>query len=105
MDSIPLVVGDEGAEPPIPLVVGGEGAEPPHLVVKKYTKKNGDETIRKYNQNKYNKAFYDKHKDKLMAQHTCACGKVYTHANISHHQKSQYHLLYLKLTTPINPII
>ena len=76
-----------------------------HLITKKYIKKNGDEVIKKYDQNKYNKNFYAKHKDELCEKHVCECGKEYTHGNISHHIKSQYHLLYKKLTTPINPII
>ena len=70
-----------------------------HLITKKYIKKNGEEVIKQYDQTKYNKNFYAKHKDELCEKHVCECGKEYTHGNISHHIKSQYHTLYKRLTT------
>ena len=76
-----------------------------HLVSKKYIKKNGEEVIKKYDQTKYNQNFYAKHKNELCEKHTCECGKEYTHGNISHHIKSQYHLLYKRLTKPEIPIL
>ena len=77
--------------------------EAKHLITKKYTKKNGEEVIKQYDQTKYNKNFYAKHKEEINKKDICECGKEYTHGNISHHIKSQYHSLYKKLTSP--PIV
>ena len=76
-----------------------------HMVSKRYIKKNGEEVIKQYDQTKYNKNFYAKHKDELCEKHVCECGKIYTHGNVSHHIKSQYHLLYKRLTSSPPPII
>jgi hypothetical protein len=74
-----------------------------HMVIKRYIKKNGEEVVKQYDQTKYNKNFYEKHKDELCEKRLCECGKEYTHGNISHHIKSQYHLLYKRLTPPTPP--
>ena len=65
----------------------------------KYTKKNGEEVIKQYNQQKYNKNFYEKHKDKLTQKFSCECGGKYLATNKYNHEKGKLHNLYKKLTT------
>jgi hypothetical protein len=68
-------------------------------VQKKYIKKNGVESIKTYDQRKYNEAFYNKHKEEINKKHLCECSAHYIKSNLSKHKKSKYHLLYLKLTS------
>jgi flavoprotein len=72
--------------------------EKEQLITKKYIKKNGDEVIKKYNQNKYNETYYNKHKDELFKKHNCECGGVYLATNKFNHFKTRIHKLYTTLT-------
>ena len=68
------------------------------LVNKLYTKKNGEQTTRTYNQKKYNETFYNKHKETINQKHLCECSNHYTTNNKSKHEKSKYHQLFVKLS-------
>jgi hypothetical protein len=67
-------------------------------IIKKYTKKNGEEVIKQYNQNKYNQTFYNKHKEELVKKHNCECGGIYLATNKFNHFKTRIHKLYTSLT-------
>lgn len=69
-----------------------------------YIKKNEDNSPSHYDQSKYNKTFYEKHKDKIQERHDCQCGRTYTFSNKSTHKKSKYHLLYERLANPTTAI-
>lgn len=66
------------------------------MQIKKYVKKNGEVKIYEYDNKKYNKKFYEKHKEKLCGESIqCECGGRYKHINKSHHNKTQRHLKFL----------
>jgi hypothetical protein len=63
-------------------------------IVKKYTKKNGDEVVKTYNQQKYNNTYYSKNKDKINKTYKCVlCDKEINHSNKSNHEKTKIHIL------------
>ena len=64
------------------------------LITKKYTKKNGEEVIKQYNQQKYNKTFYEKNKGNIKAKEICNCGGSYCISNKSNHEETRIHRLY-----------
>jgi hypothetical protein len=50
-----------------------------------------------YDQNIYNKNFYEKHKDKIHEKLTCeCCGGSYSYYNKSKHVKSKKHLFHVE---------
>ena len=71
------------------------------LINKVYTKKNGEQTTRIYNQKKYNETFYNKHKEEINQKNICECSAHYTKSNKLKHEKSKYHQLFIKLTTKV----
>ena len=71
------------------------------LVTKTYTKKNGDQVVKHYNQNNYNKAYQEKNRDAILEKHTCECGGKYTMMNRFHHRASKKHKGWIKNTEVI----
>ena len=69
------------------------------LTERKYMKKNGEEVIKQYNQNLYNKTYYEKNKGKLAERVVCGCGLDYLIPNKSNHCSGRIHKLWEKLTT------
>ena len=65
-----------------------------------YVKNDG--TIQIYDQTKYNKTFYEKHKDEFKTKILCVCGRYYLKSNKSNHDKTKLHEQYIKLTTGKN---
>lgn len=52
------------------------------------------DAIKKYDQNKYNKTHYDKHKANILAKCLCACGISYGITNKFNHTKGKQHQMY-----------
>lgn len=71
------------------------------LITKKYMKKNGEEVIKQYDQNLYNKTYYEKNKEKLAERKMCGCGLDYLPTNKSNHQSGRIHKLWIKLTKEV----
>ena len=57
---------------------------------KEYYKNNKDKIL------KYSKEYKEQNKDKILEQITCECGCILTQGGLSHHLKSQKHLLLTK---------
>jgi hypothetical protein len=50
-----------------------------------------------YDQNKYNKTFYEKHKNDVNAKITCeCCGGTYSYYNKTKHIKSKKHIFHVE---------
>jgi hypothetical protein len=62
--------------------------------MRKYKNKQGDEVVKEYDQQIYNKKFYEKHKEDINKKCTCVCGGSYTKSNKAKHDKGRYHALY-----------
>jgi|TARA_R110000868_G_scaffold60915_4_gene185503 hypothetical protein len=71
------------------------------LTTKKYTKKNGEEVVKQYNQSTYNKTYYEKNKEKLAEKVVCGCGLDYLVSNKSNHRSGRVHKLWQKLTKEV----
>ena len=66
-----------------------------HKLIKRYTKKDGTEVIKTYDNKKYNDAYYAKNKDKLKAKYLCGCGSNVITSNKHNHEKTGLHIGYL----------
>jgi nitrous oxidase accessory protein NosD len=65
--------------------------------IKKYKTKNGEETIKVYNQKNYNDAYYKKNIDKFKETYKCElCNKNIIKANKFNHERTKGHILYDK---------
>jgi nitrous oxidase accessory protein NosD len=65
--------------------------------IKKYKTKNGEETVKVYNQKNYNDAYYKKNIDKFKETYKCdLCNKNILKANKFNHERTKGHILYHK---------
>jgi hypothetical protein len=63
-------------------------------IIKKYTKKNGEEVVKTYDQKKYNNTYYLKNKDKINKTYKCSyCNKEINQSNKTNHDKTKIHIL------------
>ena len=66
-----------------------------HKLIKRYTKKDGTEVVKVYDNKKYNDAHYAKNKLKLNEKYLCGCGSNVNKSNKSNHEKTGIHKGYL----------
>jgi hypothetical protein len=66
-------------------------------MTKKYTKKNGEITIKKYNQTQYNTLYYMNNKERLTEMKPCPCGGKYCDLRKYNHKNSKIHKLYERM--------
>lgn len=66
------------------------------MTIKKYVKKNGDESVYDYNQSMYSKKYYEKNKEALTQCTNCDCGGKYKRYNKSHHLRTKKHLKFIE---------
>lgn len=72
-------------------------------IIKKYTKKNGEEVIKTYDQKKYNNNYYMKHKNNNIKNYKCVvCDKEIKQSNKSNHEKTKLHILKTKYDIDFN---
>ena len=65
--------------------------------IKKYTKKNGEEITKIYNQKLYTEKYYQIHSDKLKESYLCShCNKNVLKTNKHNHEKTKTHILHSK---------
>jgi len=72
--------------------------------MKSYTNKNGEIVTKEYNQNQYNKTYYEKNKEKINNdKYICeCCNKEVKSRNKFNHTKTRIHTLKQQLYTEIN---
>ena len=74
-------------------------------MTKKYTKKNGEITIKKYNQTQYNTLYYMNNKERLTEMKNCPCGGQFCDLTKYNHKKGKIHKLYERMFLNTNNIL
>jgi non-homologous end joining protein Ku len=75
-------------------------------MIKKLVKKNGDISVKEYNQKKYNDTYYEKNKDKIKEKITCEiCNKSFLKSNKSNHYSSKQHILIENIKNSIKNVL
>ena len=65
-----------------------------------YTKKNGE--VSEYNQKKYNKTWYELHKDDILKQRVeCLCGLTHLVSNKTNHRSGKVHQLWVRMNAKL----
>lgn len=65
-----------------------------------YTKANGE--VSEYNQKKYNKTWYDLHKEDLLKQRIdCPCGLSHLGSNKTNHRRGKVHKLWVRMNAAL----
>lgn len=65
-----------------------------------YTKKNGE--VSEYNQKKYNKTWYDLHKNDILKQRVdCLCGLSHLVSNKTNHRSGKVHQLWVRMNAKL----
>ena len=69
----------------------------PLILVKRFTKKNGEVSIKEYDQRKYNADWYQRNKAMLTTPVMCGCGGRYQSPNKTRHNNSKIHTTFLQI--------
>ena len=74
-------------------------------ITKRYTKKNGEVVIKKYNQSQYKTFYYMNNKKKLTELTICECGGQYNNLNKYNHKKGKIHKQYEEISLNNNNVL
>ena len=69
----------------------------PLILRKTFTKKNGEISVKEYDQRQYNADWYQRNKEMLTTPIRCNCGGRYQSPNRTRHNNSKKHIKYIEL--------